>query len=1298
MSTNSDTNPDNETEIISKNINVIDEKENEISNKMQQLEELKMSKQKLVDLLKEKETESAKLTKMYMSLRNQRTNSDTMQSSQSSLFEGNKENENEEEDEESNTLVNDLYLENKFNLAENDFDTLSLDNAKIGNNKLDAAYKHSPSDYLWIEMKKQLNMRENLRNKKKELEDLIQNENGKTASLLINSYMLNGENSDNNKESENNKEIDEEEDDDNEENDKDYFEESNNNDIINGYREFFLRTKNNSIVKQEEKPMDNNNKIISNEKISPKEVVRQKQENICPPEELIDDEIMRTRTENHHQIKQTEFENNVYLMKNDDFCKIDENKIEGVLLKSLPEKQNQKAIYDLSEKMDKFITNQQQLNESMNKNFQEFLTKQNESQRSFHNSSFMNMTSSNTTNNNNDQIQFQTQIQIQQLMFNLNAAYHEISVQRNEMTTIKENMKQMNARIEQLTSANKTFNSIGTFTEDNKKDEIKVTTTISVQDEHHHPRSRSVSTNNALPSYFYNRKSIEKNDTKNNNRNNFLSAHQSARHEAYYTDDFEEDEEDKRSNIINIKANQNQNITRKFSSNTSTTKSTESSSSIKNLTEFSSNNSSTFALNKNNNSLKSASGNKSNEFLIQRLVRMQQLTSQTSTTSSQNDEQEQISKRDTFDKMREKIYSEVATLISKNEKRPVWLLNIFKELQYLNDKNSRDQALKSIFNISNRKMSKANSFCSSSANINTNNKTNNNDLTKSENYDDDDDVITYNYRMRKSMEQDEDNSSSLNPFENDSLSNTVIFVKSSPSSRPTTNNNDNYNNDNYNNNNCKSSLQKQHNSSPITNNNDDDDEKSSISQEVKYLISKIISTIKFSSDDFESDDESDLDEPTKPYKYAKCDSQYLNNIIDKVISVLRQSNRHFDYLRLYQNQLSAYLKEALNKYNNKNLIDCMEDILIDISDILYNELTFYSIMNNSKLIKNNEFTDDSTSSLQSQDQLRKSHNLNLIKSLARNKDMNNVIETTSRSNSIATTTEDDDNNDYSSESTGEKVYYFDDSDDKLSVKASEMISKNAKASLDLLNRFKYLFKERNFNYLKACQDDEEAEKHTKIENQSDLSSSSSSSSSEDDEEEENLEKEENMTCKVVDINDIKLKDDDDVTKLLCEKPTELEKNEITIDDLPDQLDLKKLDALKNEKTNSQNSVQTPFMAILDNIIMDSITDDLVGNPDEMPKLIVPSEQQQEAETNVIENFNLNEDAGKSEDKESARSQKSESSNSDHFVIIDGNNGRSSVGENNHSDPEMVDVKKEIEKNGHQNDDENVDNDPNDTSK
>ena len=49
--------------------------------------------------------------------------------------------------------------------------------------------------------------------------------------------------------------------------------------------------------------------------------------------------------------------------------------------------------------------------------------------------------------------------------------------------------------------------------------------------------------------------------------------------------------------------------------------------------------------------------------------------------------------------MREKIYTEVATFISQNETRPVYLLNLFKQMKNLQDNQSRYKALKSVYDI-----------------------------------------------------------------------------------------------------------------------------------------------------------------------------------------------------------------------------------------------------------------------------------------------------------------------------------------------------------------------------------------------------------------------------------------------------------------------------------------------------------------------------------------------------------------------------------------------------------------------
>jgi hypothetical protein len=117
------------------------------------LSELKHNKERLLRLLKEKESESEILTKLYSSHANQQP----LSSLQSHA---------------DNEPV-DFEIENKFASAEGDFDAMSIENVN-GN-------QSSPSDLLWTQMRKQLSMRDNLRNKKKELEDLIRDVNTTTT-------------------------------------------------------------------------------------------------------------------------------------------------------------------------------------------------------------------------------------------------------------------------------------------------------------------------------------------------------------------------------------------------------------------------------------------------------------------------------------------------------------------------------------------------------------------------------------------------------------------------------------------------------------------------------------------------------------------------------------------------------------------------------------------------------------------------------------------------------------------------------------------------------------------------------------------------------------------------------------------------------------------------------------------------------------------------------------------------------------------------------------------------------------
>jgi hypothetical protein len=132
---------------------------------------------------------------------------------------------------------------------------------------------------------------------------------------------------------------------------------------------------------------------------------------------------------------------------------------------------------------------------------------------------------------------------------------------------------------------------------------------------------------------------------------------------------------------------------------------------------------------------------------------------------------------------------------------------------------------------------------------------------------------------------------------------------------------------------------------------------SKIGEDVKQMISKVIGLIRLSDkleqgsssgNEFEPNASSASSSEPDEFRNVRCDIEYLDEIVAKVISVLRCSTRHYDYLRLYEGQLTTYLQDALRRYEDKRLVECIEDVLIEISDILYNELTFYTIMNESR--------------------------------------------------------------------------------------------------------------------------------------------------------------------------------------------------------------------------------------------------------------------------------------------------------------------------------------------------------------
>lgn len=452
-----------------------------------------------------------------------------------------------------------------------------------------------------------------------------------------------------------------------------------------------------------------------------------------------------------------------------------------------------------------------------------------------------------------------------------------------------------------------------------------------------------------------------------------------------------------------------------------------------------------------------------------------------------------------FEQMREKIYSEVATLISQNETRPFYLINLFKELQFIKEKNARDQVLKSVFNIANRQpgvgASASDSDARSESKVSSASQTASDMDARAhkscanvvkpnvevwrcpEGDGDGDDSVTCQYRLKKfkamnmsakglqrerlsrssGAEAEESGfgadgrstSRSHSPTENDSLSNTVIFVKGSPlgkhepltslyakqkqsQSQQQTQISPKRGAEDFSRSSSssilgvqetflssykKSRMQQQQQPKKkedffLEESEEQQQQQAVFDQkkielEVNSLISKIIRMIK-TPEDHEDDEDSfgdeeqhqkrdSDDEPLEDlesvassvatdksagFRTAKCDSDYLNEIIGKVVTALRQSEQgdHTAYLAAYEGQLSAYLREALVKYEDRRLVACLEDILIDISDILYNELTFYAIMSSSHVLR--PALQSSGPATASRLSSSGGHNLNLIRSLA----------------------------------------------------------------------------------------------------------------------------------------------------------------------------------------------------------------------------------------------------------------------------------------------------------------------------
>ncbi|XP_071412476.1 pericentriolar material 1 protein isoform X4 [Pithys albifrons albifrons] len=270
-----------------------------------------------------------------------------------------------------------------------------------------------------------------------------------------------------------------------------------------------------------------------------------------------------------------------------------------------------------------------------------------------------------------------------------------------------------------------------------------------------------------------------------------------------------------------------------------------------------------------------------------------------------------------FEALRDTIYSEVATLISQNESRPHFLIELFHELQLLNTDYLRQRALYALQDIVTRHLSENNEKgkCAKSLNSSTW-MASNSELTPSESLaSTDDETFGKNFPAEACQDceqNDADNgstmstSSNFEPFATDDLG-------------P-----------------CTSECQPVPQSSEVSAVPCPRIDTQQLDRQIKAIMKEVIPFLKEHMDEV-------------------CSSQLLTSVRRMVLTLTQQNDESKEFVKFFHKQLGSILQDSLAKFAGRKLKDCGEDLLVEISEVLFNELAFFKLMqdldNNSISVK-----------------------------------------------------------------------------------------------------------------------------------------------------------------------------------------------------------------------------------------------------------------------------------------------------------------------------------------------------------
>nr|XP_023686388.1 pericentriolar material 1 protein isoform X2 [Paramormyrops kingsleyae] len=282
-----------------------------------------------------------------------------------------------------------------------------------------------------------------------------------------------------------------------------------------------------------------------------------------------------------------------------------------------------------------------------------------------------------------------------------------------------------------------------------------------------------------------------------------------------------------------------------------------------------------------------------------------------------------------FEALRETIYSEVAALISQNESRPHYLIELFHELQQLSTDYLRQRALFSIQDILRRhqaegKAAKERSLFQGPVDWAA---TSNLELTPSESLATSDTdgsekngvklTLSTKRNDAESLDNESNQSTPSNHFAKNDLGTTVIHLDKALARMKVQDH---------------SQQQAEGPTAMLTEGASESPDihcphidTQQLDRQIKAIMTEVIPFLKEHMDEL-------------------CSPQLLSSVRRMVLELTQHNDDSKEFVRFFHRQLGGILQDSLRKFAGQTLKECGEDLLVEISEILFNELAFFRLM------------------------------------------------------------------------------------------------------------------------------------------------------------------------------------------------------------------------------------------------------------------------------------------------------------------------------------------------------------------